>query len=244
MDAVCLRAYGRTVGIHGSASAVDEVLAGLPASYALTDEAPERVWSIGSGGSTDPARLLSELELWVAERARRHVFVHAGSVAWKGRAILVPGRSMSGKSSLVAALVRAGATYLSDEYAVLTPVGTVRPYARPIALRPYDGSPPHRVRLPEPDARAVPAGVVLRLPYTGAHRLQPLSRAEAALHLVDNCVAARSRPRAVRTAVLAVTRASVAWHGTRGDADEMAQTLLARGLELEVVGRAEGLVIS
>ena len=51
--------------------------------------------------------------------APRRVFVHAGAVAWQGRAIIIPGASLSGKSTLVAELVRAGATYLSDEFAVL-----------------------------------------------------------------------------------------------------------------------------
>ena len=59
------------------------------------------------------------IKMYVAEMARRRVFVHAGVVAWQGRAIVIPGRSYSGKTSLVAALVRAGATYYSDEYAVL-----------------------------------------------------------------------------------------------------------------------------
>src|SRR5258706_3289708 len=63
--------------------------------------------------------LESDLQLYLAERARRRIFVHAGVVGWQGRAVLIPGHSMSGKSTLVAALVRAGASYYSDEYAVL-----------------------------------------------------------------------------------------------------------------------------
>ena len=63
--------------------------------------------------------LESSLHLNVALAAPRRIFVHAGVVAWKGRALLLPGSSGSGKSSLVAELVRAGATYYSDEYAVL-----------------------------------------------------------------------------------------------------------------------------
>ena len=70
----------------------------------------------------------SDLQLYVAERAARRVFVHAGVVGWRGRAILLPGPSMSGKSTLVAELVRAGATYYSDEYAVLDARGRVHPY--------------------------------------------------------------------------------------------------------------------
>jgi len=49
----------------------------------------------------------------------KYVFVHAGVVAWRGRAIVLPGYSRAGKSTLVAELLKLGATYYSDEYAVL-----------------------------------------------------------------------------------------------------------------------------
>src|SRR5262249_15179119 len=52
--------------------------------------------------------LESDLRLYIAEHARRRVFVHAGVVGWNGGAIVIPGSSLSGKSTLVAALVRAG----------------------------------------------------------------------------------------------------------------------------------------
>src|SRR6266536_3494305 len=65
----------------------------------------------------------SNLQLTVAEHARHRVFVHAGVVGWQGNAILIPGLSHSGKTTLVDQLVRAGATYYSDEYAVLDESG-------------------------------------------------------------------------------------------------------------------------
>src|ERR687894_479249 len=49
-------------------------------------------------------------------------------VARGGRALVRPGPSLSGKTTLVAALVRSGAAYLSDEFAVLDPEGRVHPY--------------------------------------------------------------------------------------------------------------------
>ena len=42
--------------------------------------------------------LENHLQLYVAERARRRVFVHAGVVGWQGKAIVIPGRTMSGKT--------------------------------------------------------------------------------------------------------------------------------------------------
>ena len=77
----------------------------------------------------------SDVRLSVASGARRRTFVHAGVVGWKGRAIVLPGRTFSGKSTLVAELLRAGATYYSDELAVLDARGRVHPFPRPLAIR-------------------------------------------------------------------------------------------------------------
>ncbi|HBY94397.1 MAG TPA: hypothetical protein DEP84_10620, partial [Chloroflexi bacterium] len=77
----------------------------------------------------------SDVQLSVAESAPDRLFVHAGVIGWGGRAIVTPGRSLSGKTTLVAEFVRAGATYYSDEYAVLDRRGYVHPYPRPLAIR-------------------------------------------------------------------------------------------------------------
>ena len=80
------------------------------------------------------AMLDGALRRYVAEAAPSRVFVHAGAVAHGGRAIVIPGGSFAGKSTLVAALVRAGADYYSDEYAV-DEEGLVRPYVYPLSIR-------------------------------------------------------------------------------------------------------------
>jgi len=61
--------------------------------------------------------------------------VHAGCVLWAERALLLPGTTHAGKSSLVAELLRRGATYFSDEYALIDAEGRVHPYPRPLLLR-------------------------------------------------------------------------------------------------------------
>src|SRR4029077_14911688 len=80
--------------------------------------------------------LESALRATVAEHSPNRVFVHGGAVAWNGKAIIVPGPSFSGKSTLVTELVRRGATYYSDEYAVLDARGRVHPFAAAPSLRP------------------------------------------------------------------------------------------------------------
>ena len=70
----------------------------------------------------------SKICVTIAEFAVGKVFLHAGVVGWKGRAIVIPATSFSGKTTLVAELVKRGAQYYSDEYAVLDAEGKVEPF--------------------------------------------------------------------------------------------------------------------
>lgn len=226
-----LRAYGRTVGLEVPAGLTRHLLDRLPPAYRPTGATPQRVFRQERDDERAGEELLGELELWVAEHAVRQVFVHAGCVVWRGRAVVLPGRSMAGKSSLTAALVRAGATYYSDEYAVVDARGLVRPYARPLSIRPYDGSGARRVPVTALGGAAgrgpAPVGLVAHLRYDGSPAIRDVSPGRAVLHLIDNTVPARRRPRAVLTALTAAAQGSLALDGTRGDADETAALLLA-----------------
>ena len=77
----------------------------------------------------------SLLRILVAEFTKERIFLHAGVVGWKGKAIILPGNSFYGKTTFVAELVRSGAEYYSDEYAVLDADGLVHPFARPLSMR-------------------------------------------------------------------------------------------------------------
>ena len=252
MGRLVLRAYGRVVAVDAPDEALTIVRTRLPETYTALDGRPDREWRLrrepsgmwmaydedGLGGGADIAdgveMLLSSLELWVAEHARDRIFVHAGCAVHDGRAIVVPGRTMSGKSSLTAALVRAGATYFSDEFAVLDRRGRVHPYPRPMSIRPYDGSARHRVSVDSIGGRvgsgSATVGLVAHLRYDGQTGwcVEDLSPGRAALALIDNTVAARSRPRAMLNAVGQATSSAGAVAGTRGDADEAAHRLLER----------------
>src|SRR5262245_38089017 len=64
----------------------------------------------------DPIELLERrAHMYLASETRLVAYVHAGVVKWRGAAILLPGRSFAGKSTLVKTLCEAGATYVSDE---------------------------------------------------------------------------------------------------------------------------------
>ena len=77
----------------------------------------------------------SLVRILVAEFAPTKVFIHAGSVGWRGRAILLPGNSHFGKTTLVAELAKCGAEYYSDEYAIIDEKGLVHPFARKLTMR-------------------------------------------------------------------------------------------------------------
>lgn len=81
----------------------------------------------------------STVRLTVAEFAEARIFIHAGVVAWKGKAIIIPGKSFQGKTTLVKELTKRGATYYSDEYAVLDADGYVHPFAKTLSVREIGG---------------------------------------------------------------------------------------------------------
>ena len=64
------------------------------------------------------------------------VLLHAGAVVHDGAVVVLPVASGGGKSTLVAALVRHGMGYLSDEIAALTAALDALPYPKPISLKP------------------------------------------------------------------------------------------------------------
>jgi hypothetical protein len=177
-------------------------------------------------------RFESALSLEVAEWAGGWLFVHAGVVGWQGRAIVLPGRTHAGKSTLVAALLRAGATYYSDEFAVFDAAGYVHPYPRRLSLRDRLGERPRRVTSTELGAAegtaALPVGLVASLHYRPGARWRTRDRTvgEGVLDLLANTVAAqREAALACRTLGQVVIRARLV-AGIRGEADRAARRLL------------------
>lgn len=171
-----------------------------------------------------------EVRTEVALRAPELIFVHAGVVAHDGRGLVLPGASFAGKTTLVAALVRAGATYFSDEYAVLDREGRVHPYARRLAVRENGGARLH-------DAAdlggvvgdgPVPVAAVVVTSYRegAAWEPAPLSHGEAVLALIENAVPAQSRPAEMLLAASRAVEGARLQHGERGDANRTAALLL------------------
>jgi hypothetical protein len=195
------------------------------------------------------AVLESEIRQGVAAAAARSTFVHAGVVGWRGRAIVVPGRSRSGKTTLVAELVRAGASYYSDEFAVLDGRGRVHPFAKPLSVRGAGGCDRHVARPRAEDLGGVCGREPLRVGLVvlatfrpGAHwSPERLSPGHAVLEMLAHTVPARLRPeRSLRALERAVTDAVVV-KGERGEARELVASLLGSlGNEVGISRRAAG----
>lgn len=138
------------------------------------------------------------------------VHVHAAVASLGGRALILPGPSGAGKTTLVAALALAGWTYLSDEVAAFGPKGhVVHPYPRPLALErgswpivadaldlwPDDVPElvtdlhlvlPASLGPPTPPAPAPPAAIVFPEVVAGAPTvLEPMDRADTLARLVS-----------------------------------------------------------
>jgi hypothetical protein len=172
-------------------------------------------------------------QLTVATLVKGLVFVHAGVVGWRNRVIVMPGRSLNGKSTLVLALVEAGADYYSDEYAIFDSEGRVHPYWRPPNLRVTSGQKAASRLLggvlSGPPPSPIPLGWVLISRYEEGSRWQPrrLTCGEALLGLLENAVALRIRPeQSVKTLATAVANAQ-GFEGVRGEAPNLAQQALA-----------------
>jgi hypothetical protein len=168
--------------------------------------------------------LAAHAEPFVAERAPDHLFVHAGVVGWEGRAIVMPGASFAGKTTLVQAWLEAGATYYSDEFAVLDRAGRVHPFARPLSVRSDSTASTRRVPAAALGAECgttpLPIGLILVTSYRAGARWRPrrLTAAPALLALMRHTVAARGNPEHSMPILKQAVSGGIALSGLRGEA--------------------------
>jgi hypothetical protein len=185
------------------------------------------------------SRLESRIRLTVAEYAVDHVFIHAGVVVVKGKAIMLPGRSYSGKSTLTSELVKLGATYYSDEYAVLTVEGTVIPFLKPLTLRvgldEREIYPVDLQRLAS-SAASVPVGRVIFTKFEDGARFAPveLSKANGVLELIKDSISIQRNPAFTFDVLSKMSQDTTFSQGIRGDAKTAAATIFESSLEANV----------
>lgn len=259
-EGLSIIAYGVRVGIRANRPGlIAQYLAILPPSWKLArSPLVDRLYSI-TAGSEDRrddvpfshliyangeriARtpllqaadaLENDLQIYVAEMAPRRVFVHAGVVGWCGQAVIIPGRSLSGKTTLTAALVQAGCTYYSDEYAVLDSGGRVHPYTRLLSIRehgPSERSTRYDVAAlgGRRGVRPLPVALVIVSQYKPGAKWRPrqLSAGEGALAMFEHTVSARRGPQAALATLRQVVAKALILKGSRGEAEPVVEYII------------------
>ncbi len=255
LNFLCYSAYGVRIGLAISPDLVPYIPSPLipggqeeapepPFAFFRFEHAPladgRSAFQVAENGSViflssdikTAARVLeSRVHQYVAASTETAVFVHAGVIAWDGRAVVIPGPSHSGKSTLVAALVTAGATYYSDEYAVIDLEGRVHAFPRQLRLR-ADILRQQVTALPRFQQSAalppLPLGWVWNIRYepAGTWRPSALTPGQTLLALLENTVAVRRQSELTVKILKTALGFAAGWHSERAGATRAAQDIL------------------
>jgi hypothetical protein len=257
---ISVEAYGRTIGVRSNDRGIlARIKRYLPYGSRLVKTASiERMYSLSMAEPENQSRRRSTYALFaatdclaesdqlsdiletleqdarrfIAEHARRHVFIHAAVVGWFSGAIVIPGKSMSGKTTLATAFIRAGASYFSDEYAVFDEKGLVHPYAKPLSIRASKEHKQNDYPVETFGGRAAtnsaPVALVLATEYREGSRWRPemISPGMGMMQLLANAVGARNEPQATIDVLRQALNGAVVWKGIRGESAEVVEHLI------------------
>lgn len=171
------------------------------------------------------------LEFFVSSESGTKIFVHAGAVSLNGCAIVIPGRTFTGKTTLVRALLDEGALLYSDEFAVFDPEGWLHPFPRLLTIRDEKGQHERRASVEELNAEAATeptrVGLILATRYAKTAHWRPrrLTPGKASLELLSNTVAARKYPAQALSIFQKVTTEAVTLKGSRPDVEKAVQSV-------------------
>lgn len=178
-------------------------------------------------------QLGSYIRITVAEFAVDKVFLHAGVVCWKGKAIVMPAKSFQGKSTLTAELVRRGAIYYSDEYAVLDKDGVVSPFPKMLSIR---GGSDERTQTDYPvetfggttGTEKIPVGMVLLTSFKPNANWNPkiLSSGKGVIEIIRDTVPIRNNPAFTLAVLNQVAKTAKIVKSPRGDSAKSAGQIL------------------
>ncbi len=190
--------------------------------------------------------LSSDLHWQVAAHTRSSILVHAGAVAYQGRGVIMPGHSRAGKSTLVAALLRRGATYYSDEAALIDRRGLLHPLGEPIWLEPR-GTPAGTPKQPLAPAalgarlgRAACAIQLIAFPEWAPHarrRVTPLAEPAVLASLLLHTLVGTAHPARTLTFLTRTIKDAMTVHIRYAEADDAAEVLIDL---LDRMPRADG----
>lgn len=176
--------------------------------------------------------------------------VHAAAASWRGRGLILSAPMDAGKTTLVTGLVRAGFDYLSDEMALVDPdTGVLHPFPKALTLEPpsirlmpdlkelipsqFEWPARLRYHFNTEDIRSGSLGAPCRVGYVifptyvegAATQVQPMSRAEAAMLLVENALNFRRLRRRGFLAVATIAAEALCYRLTMGDLDSAVRTV-------------------
>jgi hypothetical protein len=199
--------------LHRTAAGPYDVRFEIKEGEALSDQDPLS-WVASSVERTFALAMVdSYVHNTVALHAPDHVFVQGAVVADGDRALVMPAKPLTGRTTLAGALVEAGLEYVSDEYAVLDRDGRVHPYARPL-----NGTPVSSPVAP------LPVAAIVVTSYWPDARWDPVRRsdAEGLLALMSHAIGGQERPELTLRAIKnAVAGHPLVLETARGEADEV-----------------------
>lgn len=179
----------------------------------------------------------SQIRLTIAEFAVGKVFLHAGVVAWKGRAVIIPASSFAGKTTLVAALIKKGAVYYSDEYAVIDRKGLVSPFPKSLSMRGITDD-YEQVDFPAESFGArvgdasIPIGLVLICQFDKSEKNQNtfapeiLSAGQGLLEILAHTIPIRFNPKFTLEILNKISSRAIITKSKRGEAEMFANLLI------------------
>ena len=175
--------------------------------------------------------VLEALDETIVYRLQTLKAVHAGAVVFADRAILIPGRTHAGKSSMVAELLRRGGKLLSDEYALIDGKGRAHSYPRPLLLR--DSHLRQSPALPsdfgsEFASEPVRVGWILALEYRPGSNweVRSVPQSEALMILLKNTPHSMAGSPEMVDSFLHAVAGAQCFGGYRGDVEQGADQIL------------------
>lgn len=177
----------------------------------------------------------SMVRIAVAEHAVGWVFIHAGVVGWKEKAIVLPANSFRGKTTLVEELVKRGAEYYSDEYAVLDEHGMVHPFPRNLSVRYLVGAEVNEKEVSiaelggKTGTKPLPIGLVLITEYVENSAWKPdrLTRGQAIMEVLPHTIPRNFNTQFSLKVLNTALSDAIILKSLRGDASDLAIRLLS-----------------
>jgi hypothetical protein len=189
---------------------------------------PDRTFAVDLSSEASLARFESDFGLYVAEKVKGLVAIHAALLEIGPYVLLIPGSSGRGKSTLSRATLEAGHRVLTDEFSLVDPhTGMTKGWGRPIRQR-LEGGGIKRIPI-EPSTPVLPTHVI-QMSFVedhpvGALSLEVMTGGQVALELLANTVCAQSRTEESFQASVVLARQVQGFSGTRGEANQALREL-------------------